>query len=162
MTLPALQASLERIFPFAPREGAKKGIFQNINFQYNLRSENRIETTDSLFFKKEMFNDSQVGFSHSIPVSTNFKIFKYLSMSLSANYSDVWYLETIRRNDYDAILEEATVDTLSGFDRFNQYSFSAGLGTTLYGTFNFGADKKNTVHQACYAAIGKLWVQPGV
>ena len=142
MTLPTLQASLERIFPFAPREGIKKGIFQNINFQYNLRAENRIETTDSLFFKKEMFDDAQVGFRHSIPISTNFKIFKYLSMSLSANYDDVWYLETIRRNNYDTELNEVTVDTISGFDRFNQYNFSASLGTTLYGTFNFGDDKR--------------------
>ena len=142
MTLPALQATLERIFPFAPRTGIKKGIFQNINFQYNLRSENRIETTDSLFFKKEMFDDSRVGFSHSIPISTNFKLFKYLSMSLSTNYSDVWYLKTIRRNDYDDVLQEATIDTINGFDRFGQYNFSASLGTTLYGTFNFGEGKR--------------------
>lgn len=142
MTLPALQANLERIFPFAPREGIKKGIFQNINFQYNLRAENRIETTDSLFFKREMFEDARVGFSHRIPISTNFKLFKYLSTSLSANYDDVWYLRTIRRNDYDTSLEEATIDTLNGFDRFSQYNFSAGIGTTIYGTFNFGDDKK--------------------
>ncbi|MCB0374832.1 MAG: LPS-assembly protein LptD, partial [Sinomicrobium sp.] len=142
MTLPSLQASLERIFPFAPGEGTKKGIFQNINFQYNLTGENRIATTDSLFFKKEMFNDARMGFRHNIPVSTNFKVFKYLSLSLSANYSDVWYLQTIRRNDYDALLQQVTVDTLKGFDRFGQYSFSAGLGTTLYGTFNFGEGKR--------------------
>ncbi|MEM9686928.1 MAG: putative LPS assembly protein LptD, partial [Bacteroidota bacterium] len=142
MTLPALQANLERIFPFAPREGIKKGVFQNINFQYSLRAENRIETTDSLFFKREMFEDSRVGFSHRIPISTNFKIFKYLSTSLSANYDDVWYLRTIQRNDYDALLQEATIDTINGFDRFSQYNFSAGLGTTIYGTFNFGEDKK--------------------
>ena len=142
MTLPSVQASLERIFPFAPRGAPKKGIFQNINFQYNLRAENRIETTDSLFFKREMFENSRMGANHSIPVSTNFKLFKYLSMSMSANYNEVWYGKTIRRGDYDILLQEVPIDTLSGFARFGQYSFSAGMGTTLYGTFNFGEDKR--------------------
>jgi lipopolysaccharide assembly outer membrane protein LptD (OstA) len=78
MTLPTLQASIERIFPFAPKHEVKKGFLKNINLQYNLRGENRIQTTDSLFFKPQMFKDAKIGFQHSIPLSTNFKIFKYL------------------------------------------------------------------------------------
>ena len=53
MTLPTLQASVSRIYPFAPKVGTKKGIIQNINFQYNLRGENRILTTDSLFSRRK-------------------------------------------------------------------------------------------------------------
>ncbi len=142
MTLPTLQASVERIFPFAKRDGIKKGMLQNINFQYNLRAENRIETTDSLFFKKEMFDDAKVGMQHNIPISTNFKLFKYFSVSVGGNYQDVWTFKTIRREDYDPTLGAVPVDTLSGFDRFGKYNLSASIGTTLYGTFNFGEDKK--------------------
>ncbi|GLB50207.1 putative LPS assembly protein LptD [Neptunitalea lumnitzerae] len=142
MTLPTLQASVERIYPFAPANGAKKGIFQNINFQYSVNAKNEIQTVDSLFFKKEMFEDAELGFRHSIPVTTNFKLFKYLSASLNFNYTDVWQFQTVRYNDYDNALNEATIDTVSGFDRFGTYNFGASLGTTLYGTFNFGEDKK--------------------
>src|SRR5690606_20756822 len=53
MSLPTLQLNVDRIFPFAPKSGIKKGIIHNINLQYSLRGENRIATTDSLFFKKE-------------------------------------------------------------------------------------------------------------
>lgn len=141
MTLPTLQVSVDRIFPFAPKDGIKKGFFKNINLQYNVRGENRIETTDSLFFKPEMFRDAKVGFQHSIPLSTNFKVFKYFSATTSVNYNEVWYLKTIRRqfdNNTNAV-----VDTeVQGFDAFRTYSFSAGLGTTVYGTFNFGEKKK--------------------
>ena len=49
MTLPTFQGSVDRVFPFAPKTGSKKGVFQNINFQYNVRGENRIQTTDSLY-----------------------------------------------------------------------------------------------------------------
>ena len=142
MTLPTLQANMERIFPFAKRDGIKKGIIQNVNFQYNLRGENRIETTDELFFKKEMFDDAKVGFKHSIPLSTNFKVFKYASVSVGTNYEEVWQFKTIKRGDYDFELGESPIDTISGFDRFNKYNFSASLGTTIYGTFPFGDDKK--------------------
>jgi len=40
LTLPTLQASVERIFPFAKREGIKKGALQNINLALGLDSLN--------------------------------------------------------------------------------------------------------------------------
>lgn len=141
MTLPTLQASVDRMFPFAPKDGAKKGFFKNINLQYNLRGENRITTTDSLFFKSEMFRDALVGFQHSIPLSTNFKIFKYFSASTSLNYNEVWYLKTIKRS-FD-LTENKVIDTdVNGFDAFRTYNVSNSIGTTIYGTFNFGEDKR--------------------
>ena len=141
MTLPTLQLSVDRMFPFAPKDGIKKGIFKNINFQYNLRGENRIETTDSLFFKPQMFKDAKTGFQHSIPISTNFKVFKYFSATTSVNYNEVWYFKTIKK-EFDPIKNEVTTTDIQGFDAYRTYSFSAGLGTTVYGTFNFGDNKK--------------------
>ncbi len=141
MTLPTLQASVDRIFPFAPKDGVKKGFFKNINLQYNLRGENRIETTDSLFFKAQMFKDAVSGFQHSIPLSTNFKIFKYFSASTSFNYNETWQLKTIRK-EFNPFLNEVENIDVNGFDAFRTYSVSNSLGTTIYGTFNFGENKK--------------------
>jgi lipopolysaccharide assembly outer membrane protein LptD (OstA) len=141
MTLPTLQASVDRIFPFAKGDGIKKGIIKNINFQYNLRGENRINTNDSIFFKPEMFRDAKMGFQHSIPLSTNFKIFKHFSASAAVNYNEVWYFKTIRRNYND--FQNKVVDTeVQGFDAFRTYNFSSGIGTTIYGTFNFKEGKR--------------------
>ena len=141
MTLPTFQGSVDRVFPFAPKTGSKKGVFQNINFQYNVRGENRIQTTDSLFFKKEMFEDAKAGVKHSIPVSTNFKLFKYFSMSTSANFDHNWTFKTIEK-EYDTDTEEVVVTPVKGFDSFTTYNFSTSLGTTIYGLFDFGEDKK--------------------
>ncbi|WP_298894663.1 putative LPS assembly protein LptD [uncultured Psychroserpens sp.] len=134
MTLPTIQASVSRVFPFAPKAGTKKGIIQNINLQYNVRGENRIQTTDSLFFKSEMFDDARVGAVHSIPVSTNFKVFKYFSMSANANFEENWTLNTINRF-YDQENDEIVTEDLNQFDRFLTYNFSASIGTTIYGMF---------------------------
>ena len=141
MTLPTLQASVSRVYPFAPKVGTKKGIIQNINFQYNLRGENRILTTDSLFFKKEMFENAKSGFQHSIPISTNFKLLKYFSFSTSANLQETWVFKTINR-EYDVELQEVITNENRGFDSFRTYNFSTSLGTTVYGMYNFSEKSK--------------------
>lgn len=141
MTLPTLQFSIDRIYPFEPKNGVKKGFFKNINLQYNLRGENRIATTDSLFFKSEMFKNAINGFEHTIPISTNFKILKYFSASTAVNYREVWQFETINKS-YNPTLNRVVDTEVGGFDAHRTYSVNNSLGTTIYGTFNFGAKKK--------------------
>ena len=140
MTLPSLQSSVSRVFPFAPKSGTKKGFLQNINFQYSLRGENRIQTTDSLFFTKEMFDSAKSGFQHNIPISTNFKLFKYLSFSTSANYNATMVFNTIERS-FDIDNQEVVTIDNKGYDGFSTYNFSASLGTTVYGMYDFGNEK---------------------
>ena len=145
MALPNVTTAVSRIFPFAPKTGVKKGIIDNINFQYDFAAENRIKTVDSLFFKSEMFNDALVGARHRIPVSTNFKILKYLSASASSTYQETWTIKTFdQRYDADANDGAGGVvrDTINGFDRYGTYNFTTSVGPTVYGTFNFGKDKK--------------------
>ena len=141
MTLPTFQGSMERIFPFAKRDGIKKGIIQNINFQYDMNAQNRLTTNDEDFLTGRMFDNAKVGARHRIPISTNFKVAKFFSVSVGGNYEDVWTLETYDRR-FDNELNTVVTDTISGFDRYNNYNFSTSIGTTLYGTFDFGEDKK--------------------
>jgi lipopolysaccharide assembly outer membrane protein LptD (OstA) len=141
LTLPTFQGSVDRIYPFVSRDGIKKGFIKNINFQYSVRGENQMATTDEFFFKKEMFDNARTGFQHTIPLSTNFKIFKYFSTSTSFNYNEVWTLQTIKRSkDFQSY---QVVDTkINGFDSYRTYSVSNSIGTTIYGTFNFGEKKR--------------------
>ncbi|SHH10402.1 hypothetical protein SAMN05444372_11518 [Flavobacterium micromati] len=141
MTLPTLQLSVDRVYPFVGKDGIRKGFFKNINLQYNLNGRNSIVTTDSLFFKPQMFRDAKVGFQHSIPLSTNFKLFKYFSASTALNYEEIWTTKTIDRS-FDTDQNIVTDKIINGFDAFRTYSFASSLGTTIYGTFNFGKDKK--------------------
>ena len=141
MTLPTLQASVERIYPFASRTENKKGIIKNFNLQYNLRGENQIATVDSLFFKPQMFRDAKNGLQHTIPLSTNFKVMKYFSISASSNYNETWYLKTVRKQ-YNGSTNKVETTDRNGFDAFRTYDFGTSLGTTVYGTFNFKKDGK--------------------
>ena len=142
LTLPTFQASMERIFPFAPKVGAKKGFFQNINFQYTGRAENRIITTEEALFGPTMFDNAKYGMKHNIPLSTNFKLLKYLSFTSSANFEEVWTQNTVKYNDFNPETNLAAKDTIGKIGTFRQYNLGVSLGTTIYGTFNFGENKK--------------------
>ena len=142
LTLPTFQANMERIYPFAPKVGAKKGFFQNINFQYSSRAENRIITTEDALFSNNMFDNAKTGMKHSVPISTNFKLFKYISMTTSANYEEIWTQNIIRFSDYNDDIKSAVKDTINKIGTFRQYNLSASLGTTIYGTFNFSEKNK--------------------
>ena len=143
LVLPTFQGNVERVYPFVKKNGQKKGIIKNINLQYSFRGENRINTTDSLFFKKGMFDDAKYGMKHTIPLSTNFKVLKHFSVSMNGNFDEIWTGNTIIRNDYD-INNQEQEDKIQvrGFDRFSQYNFGMSVGTTIYGLFNFKEDKK--------------------
>ncbi len=141
MTLPSLTFSVDRIFPFVKDSETKKGFFKNINLQYNMSGRNEIATVDSLFLKPEMFKDAKIGMQHTIPISTNFKIFKYFSASTTINYNEVWYIKTIQKsfNTNTTAIDDIEV---GGFDAFRTYSFSTSLGTTIYGTLNRNEKRK--------------------
>ena len=142
LILPTFQGNVERIYPFVKKNAQKKGILQNINFQYTFRGENRINTTDSLFLKKDMFNDAKYGMKHSIPISTNFKVFKHFSISMSGNFDEVWTGSTVFKDDYDLTNNtQGSKETIKGFDRYAQYNFGMSIGTTIYGLFNFKEGK---------------------
>ena len=142
LTLPTFQGNIERIFPFAPKTGVKKGFFQNINFQYTTRFENRIITQEDNLFKSEMFDNARIGAQHNIPLNTNFKVLKHLSFTVGSTIKEVWTPTTVRYNDFDPSLDMAVKDTISGFDRFTSYNLSASLGTTIYGVVNFKKGSK--------------------
>ena len=136
MSLPSLQVSMDRIYPFAPKSGSKKNPIHNLGLSYSFDAQNRISTTEDLFLKKEMFDDARSGAKHTASVSTNLKVLKYITLSPSANYKEVWYLKTFDQQ-YDETTNAIVRDTINGFEAFREYSGGVSASTTLYGMFNF-------------------------
>lgn len=141
LTLPSAQLSVDRIYPFAGKSGSKKGLIDNVNLSYSANATNRYTTTDDEFFTADMFADAQSGIQHSIPISTNFKIFNFISASINANFEESWVFKTIDRS-FDQDNLEVVTDTINGFDAFRTYRGGVSLGTTVYGTFNFKEGSK--------------------
>ncbi len=137
LTLPTLQGSMSRIFPFAPKGGTKQGILQNVNLQYNFRADNRITTTSEEFLTSDMFDQAVSGITHTIPVATNFKVFDHYSVTLNANYEENWVFQTFDQTlvENDAGNFVVRRDTINGFDTYRTYSYGASVGTTVYGQY---------------------------
>jgi len=136
MNLPSLTLNMDRIYPFAPKFGAKTNPIQNLGVTYSMNLQNRISTTDDEFFTPEMFKTAQTGVKHDVSIGTNLKLLKYFTISPNASYKDVWYFKTIDKNWNDSINEVVT-DTIQGFDSYREYSANVSASTTFYGTVNF-------------------------
>ena len=153
LTLPTFQGSLDRIFPFEPKERPKKGLIQNINLQYSVRAENRMITTEEELFTSKMFENARSGVQHSIPLSTNFKILKHFNLAASANYKEVWQPRTVRYNNYDPLIDGVKKDTISGFSAFRTYSYGLNMATTIYGTVNFEKGKIRSIRHTIRPSV---------
>jgi hypothetical protein len=92
-----------------------------------------------------MFDDAKIGASHSIPLSTNFKLAKFLSVSVGVQTMKTYGRLRPSRAGKTLLqmsVREIVLDTVRGFDRFNRYGLSSSVGTTVYGTYTFKEGKK--------------------
>ena len=141
MSLPTTQLNVDRIYPFAGKSGSKKGLIKNVNLSYALRADNRFRTNDDEFFTAAMFEGAETGIRHSIPIATNFKLFNYISASVSGSLEESWVFKTIDQR-FDEETNAVVRDTVNGFDAYRTYRGGLSLGTTVYGTFNFKETSK--------------------
>ena len=143
MTLPSLQVSMNRVYPFAGKGGIKKNPLQNIGLTYNMQGEYRISTNEENFFKPQMFETAITGAQHRVDANTNVTLFNYFTLSPSVNYREVWNLQSSRKEyDQNFVNNDGTTgavvtDTIRGFRTFREYSTSLNLSTNIYGTFEF-------------------------
>jgi len=152
MTLPSLQLNMDRIYPFAPKSGAKKNAIQKLGVTYSLKGDNRINTTDEFFFKKEMFETAKSGIQQNSTFSTNMKVFKYFTLSPNANYKEVWYFDKINKT-YNSTENIIATDTINKFSAFREYSAGVSLSTTVYGMLNFKKGRLQAIRHVMRPSI---------
>lgn len=135
LTSPNLSVSMGRIFPFKrkKRVGAERW-YEKIGLSYSGQLRNSITTHEDKLFKSNLIKDWKNGISHNIPISASYKLFDYIDLTLSANYTERWYsYKTVR--SYDASGDSIARRREYGFNRVADFSTSANMNTTLYGFF---------------------------
>jgi hypothetical protein len=146
ITLPDLSISANRWYPFKKEESSKKRWYEDISLGYSLTATNQLDTYDSLLFKPGALKRLRNGVQHAIPISSTFKILKYISVSNSISLTENWYLQSISKqwlktkyNLKGQIRDTAylAIDTIHGFKAAHDFSYSTSLNTTLYGRINF-------------------------
>ena len=137
MTLPNVNISLNRIYPFKRKKSAgDERWYEKISLQYTGSITNSISTKDNLLFKTPL-TQWENGMQHKIPVSATFNLFKYINIVPSFNYTERWYLRKVKQS-YDASptsRDHVKRDTINGFNRLYDYNLSLQMNTKLYGMY---------------------------
>ena len=137
VTLPDLNITLSRLFPFKRKKAAgAERWYEKISVSYTGRLTNSIRTKDDRLFKTGI-SGWENAMNHNIPVSATFTLFKYLQVNPSVNYTERWYTRKINQtyNEETGRLEQNLNDTINGFYRVSNYSASLSLSTKLYGMY---------------------------
>ena len=137
ITLPDLNISLNRLYPFKRKKAAgDERWYEKISLQYTGSMTNSLSTKDNLMFKTPL-TQWKNGFQHKIPISATFNLFNYINIVPSFNYTERWYLNKIKRS-YDPTLntsDHIRRDTINGFNRVYDYNMSVQMNTKLYGMY---------------------------
>ena len=136
LTLPQLTLNMSRIYPFKSKNrSGKEKWYEKIGMSYSMDMQNTIDTKESKLLSSSIVSDWKNGVKHSIPISTSMKAFKYITLSPSFNYAERWYTQQIRKRYNETTKKIEVSDTIYGFTRNYDYSFSVGASTKIYGNF---------------------------
>jgi len=131
MSLPNTNFSVNRIYPFKRKAAiGPERWYEKIGVSYQNNFQNNIQTKDTLLFKED--DQFRYGMSHTIPISTSAKLFKYFTFSPSFTYNERWYPETIRKS-FNSDLNAVVTDTVKEFRAARDFQMAASLNTRLYG-----------------------------
>ena len=144
MTLPSLTVNMNRIYPFAGKNGVQKTPIQKMGFNYTMQGQYLINTTDDEFFTSKMFETARSGVQHKTGTNTNIKAFNYFTLSPSVSYEETWQFDYIQK-EYDITDNVVVTDTLRGFKSYREYNAGISLSTNIYGTFNFKKGRLKTI-----------------
>lgn len=153
MTLPEMSFDMTRQYPLRKlnKSGTSKW-YDDLQVSYSADLKNTYESPDSLLFKDVQFSDFESGFQHSLPMSLNFKVLKYLNISPQVQYSGVLYPRYIEKywdpnvlNPEDSTYGRVVTDTIEEFRYAHsaEPSINLNISPKFFGMYQFkGEDPK--------------------
>ncbi len=151
LPLPDVSFNVNNIYPF---KSAEESMFlQNLNVRYSMNGTNQITNNlGSIAFDEAgnpidsiapftldnlpvFFKNAKKGVRHNIPLSTSFKVLRFLTVSPSINYDERWYFEKLDWS-YDDSLRTFSSTKINGFNRVYNYGGGVSMNTRIYGVYN--------------------------
>lgn len=132
MTLPDLNISISRFYPFKRKKMAgKERWYEKISMSYTGQLSNSINTKEDKLLHSSLTRDWRNGMQHNIPISGNFTLFNYLNINPTFNFTDRMYTNKINRS-WDEVNQKEVTDTIDGFYNIYNWNFSVSASTKLY------------------------------
>ena len=145
VTLPSLNISLSRFYPFKRKKAVgKERWYEKIAVSYTGTFSNSISTKENRLFKSNLIKDWRNGMRHQVPISASFSILNYINVTPSFNFTDRTYTYKVRQA-WDTDRQAVARDTVYGFYNVYNYNMSLSANTKLYGFYRplpwFGGKK---------------------
>lgn len=135
MTLPDLNISLSRFYPFRRKHAVgKERWYEKISMSYTGHLSNSISTKEDQLMNSNIIKDWRNGMQHNIPISGNFMLFDVINVSPSFNFTDRMYTNKVTRS-WDEANQRELCDTTYGFHNVYNWNLSLSASTKLYGFY---------------------------
>lgn len=135
LTLPDLNISISRFYPFRRKHAAgKERWYEKIAMSYTGQLSNSISTKEDKLMSSSLIKDWRNGMQHNIPISGTFTLFDYINISPSFNFTDRMYSNKVNRS-WDEASQREVCDTIYGFNNVYNWSLSVSANTKLYGMY---------------------------
>lgn len=150
-SLPTIHLGMSRVAPFKSKvqSGTLKW-YENIGITYSFDFQNSLNTYDSTLLYRSTLDKFQMGVQQVINIDAPLKLFKYLNVNPSFNYTERTYFKGIDKFwDPDTVYSvrgNGRIDTLNGqiksdtvwrFNSARNFSANIALSTKVVGIFKF-------------------------
>ena len=133
MTLPDLNISISRFYPFRRKHAAgDERWYEKIAMSYTGQFSNSINTKENKLMHSSLIKDWRNGFQHNIPISANFTLFKYINLNPSFNFTDRMYTNKVTKS-WNEKTQTEVADTTYGFHNVYNWNLSLSASTKIYG-----------------------------
>ncbi len=154
ISFPQLTFNVNRFFPFKRQNAVRQNVFDKLGINYLLEMRNTYSTYDSLLFKGDMEKHMKYGVRHTIPISTNFNVFKYITVTPGINLSSVMYTKTTQKE----FIKTGTIygvksDTINAFSAGYDANFSTAVNTKLFMDYIFRGKRLKQVRHLLIPSV---------
>ena len=151
LKLPDINMSVVQFYPFRKKNkvGSLKW-YDTISLKWTSQLTGQVDTYDTLFLKKQTWDEMNFGMMHNIPLTIPIKIAKLINWNTTATLVEKWYLQSYTR--------DMTIDTTGGnmmgvinqhfhrgFGALHDVSVSSSLTTKIYFMYMFKKGALNAI-----------------
>ncbi len=141
ISLPDASFTVSTQYPFQRKAAKQIGAarwYEKLGIGYNGTFRNQVSFYDTAFRFRKLIDTLQWGAQHSFPISLSLPPILNGAVILSPNvaYSQVWIAQKLRRK-WNAGTQKVDTTVTKGFFTDHQLTFSLGLNTAIFGTYQF-------------------------
>ncbi len=158
LNLPTISFNIKKQFPFKNIGTGSNKWYQKIGYSVNVNARNTVTTIDTLFLREQTLYEMKNGLKYSIPINTSFKLFEFINVSPSINYTGRLYAKYLQEKNIYYLKDDVPVrgivnDTISRISHPFDFSFSIPFSTKLYGIFNINKGRLQAIRHVMSPSI---------